>query len=189
VSNKRTDEYGGSPDNRSRFALEVVDAVVKAVGANKTAFRISPWGTYQDMRMADTKPTYTHLVTELRNRHPDLAYLHVVEPRVDGSFDVDVVPENFSNDFIREIWGNRRLVSAGGYTRQTAIETAENKGDLIAFSRGYIANPDLPYRLMHNISLAIGNRATYYVHGSVDPTGYTDYPFAKDLPRTVGLQA
>jgi len=189
VSNKRTDEYGGSPENRSRFALEVVDAVVKAVGASKTSFRLSPWGTYLDMRMADPKPTYAHLVTELRARHPDLAYLHVVEPRVDGLHDVDVIPENFSNDFIRDIWGDRRLISAGGYTRQTAIETAEKRGELIAFSRGYIANPDLPYRLINNIPLTVGNRATYYVYGSLDPTGYTDYPFAKEVSRTVDVQA
>ncbi|KAJ7266862.1 NADH:flavin oxidoreductase/NADH oxidase [Mycena haematopus] len=168
-SNIRTDAYGGSVENRTRFPLEVAEAVVKAVGQKKTGVRISPWGT--------SNATYAHFVTQLRDRYPELAYLHVVEPRVDGSSTVDI-KEGYSNDFIREIWGDRRLISAGGYTRETAIAVAEEKGDLIAFSRPYIANPDLPYRLLHGIALTVGNRAHYYVPGSVDPKGYTDYPFA-----------
>ncbi|KAJ7359110.1 hypothetical protein DFH08DRAFT_845068 [Mycena albidolilacea] len=177
-SNIRTDAYGGSVENRTRFPLEVVEALVNAVGQKKTAFRISPWGTYLDMHFDHPKPTYTHLVTQLRDRYPELAYLHVVEPRVDGSETLDVIKEGYSNDFIRDIWGDRRLISAGGYTRETAIAAAEEKGDLIAFARPYVANPDLPYRLLHGIALAIGNRALYYAPGSLDPKGYTDYPFA-----------
>ncbi|KAJ7679768.1 hypothetical protein B0H17DRAFT_1233032 [Mycena rosella] len=176
-SNTRTDAYGGSVQNRTRFPLEVVDAVVKAVGKNKTAMRLSPWGTVLDMHFDDPKPTYTHLVTQLRERYPGLAYLHVVEPRVDGAETV-VIKEGYSNDFIRDIWGARQLISAGGYTRETALAAAENKGDLIAFARLYIANPDLPYRLLHDIVLTVGERALYYVPGSIDPRGYTDYPFA-----------
>jgi NADPH2 dehydrogenase len=130
------------------------------------------------MQFDHPKPTYTHLVTELRDRYPELAYLHVVEPRVDGSETVETIKDGYSNDFIREIWGDRRLISAGGYTRETALAAAEEKGDLIAFARPYIANPDLPYRLLHGIALAVGNRALYYAPGSVDPKGYTDYPFA-----------
>ncbi|KAJ7639472.1 hypothetical protein FB45DRAFT_905697 [Roridomyces roridus] len=175
-SNVRTDSYGGSIENRVRFPLEVVQAVVNAVGETKTGFRISPWGTFLDMHFDEPKPTYAHLVTELRDRFPDLAYLSVVEPRVDGIITVDV-KDGYSNDFIREIWGSRPLISAGGYTRETALATAEEKGDLIAFGRPYLANPDLPYRLSHGIALAVGNRALYEVPGSTDPAGYTDYPF------------
>ncbi|KAJ6581851.1 FMN-linked oxidoreductase [Mycena capillaripes] len=177
-SNIRTDAYGGSVENRTRFPLEVVEAVVKAVGQKKTAIRVSPWGTYNDMHFDHPKPTYTHLVTQLRDHYPELAYLHVVEPRVDGTETLEVIKDGYSNDFIRDIWGNRRLVSAGGYTRETALAVAEEKDDLIAFARPYIANPDLPYRLIHDIALAVGNRALYYAPGSVDPKGYTDYPFA-----------
>ncbi|KAJ6541608.1 hypothetical protein B0H19DRAFT_1268590 [Mycena capillaripes] len=176
-SNIRTDAYGGSVENRTRFPLEVADAVVKAVGQKKTAMRLSPWGTYLDMHFDNPKPTYAHLVTELRERYPDFAYLHVVEPRADGGETVEV-KDGYSNDFIRDIWGDRRLISAGGYTRETAIAVAEEKGDLIAFARPYVANPDLPYRLLHGIALAVGNRALYYAPGSTDPRGYTDYPFA-----------
>ncbi|KAJ6495318.1 NADH:flavin oxidoreductase/NADH oxidase [Mycena sanguinolenta] len=146
-SNLRTDAYGGSAENRARFPLEVAEAVVKTVGQKKTAVRISPWGTYNDMYFEHPKPTYTYFVTQLRDRYPELAYLHVAEPRADG-------------------------------LETTAIAAAEEKGDLIAFSRPYIANPDLPYRLLNNIALAVGNRSLYYAPGSVDPKGYTDYPFA-----------
>ncbi|KAJ7439987.1 NADH:flavin oxidoreductase/NADH oxidase [Mycena latifolia] len=171
-SNLRTDVYGGSIENRARFPLEVVDAVVKAVGQKNT-----------DMHVEDPKPMYTHLVTELRDRYPELAYLHVIEPRVDGNMTVEI-KEGHSNDFIRDIWGDRTLISAGGYTRETAIAVAEEKGDLVAFCRSYIANPDLPYRLLHNIPLTVGNRALYYVpQGSTDPKGYTDYPFVSAVAK------
>ncbi|KAJ7053841.1 hypothetical protein C8F01DRAFT_1164942 [Mycena amicta] len=177
-SNTRTDEYGGpSVENRARFPLEVVDAVVKAVGQSKTGVRFSPW----DMYMEDPRPTYSYVVTQLRDRFPDLAYLHVVEPRADGAQTVENIRAGASNDFIRQIWGARPFISAGGYTRETALAVAEDKGDIVAFSRGFIANPDLPYRLLNDIKLTVGDRAYYYVFGSTDPKGYTDYPFAERL--------
>jgi hypothetical protein len=91
------------------------------------------------MYFADPKPTYAYIVSELRARFPELAYLHVVEPRADGTSTVEV-KDGYSNDFIRDIWGDRPLISAGGYTRATAIAAAEEKGDLIAFGRSYLAN-------------------------------------------------
>ena len=77
-TNQRTDEYGGSIENRARFALEVVDAVVAAVGETKAAIRLSPWSLFQDMRMEDPVPQFTYLVDELKQRHPNLAYIHVI---------------------------------------------------------------------------------------------------------------
>ena len=88
VSNKRTDEYGGSIENRCRFALEIIDAVSDAVGENKVAFRISPWSTFQDMGMEHPVPTFTYLVSQVLQRHPNMAYLHVVEPGVAGGVDI-----------------------------------------------------------------------------------------------------
>ena len=80
VSNKRTDEYGGSIVNRARFAFEVLDAVTAAIGQTKTAIRLSPWSKYQSMRMADPIPQFTYVVDQLKQRYPNLAYLHVVAP-------------------------------------------------------------------------------------------------------------
>ncbi|EIN05588.1 FMN-linked oxidoreductase [Punctularia strigosozonata HHB-11173 SS5] len=178
-SNKRTDRYGGSIENRSRFGLEVVDAVANAIGASKTGIRLSPWNRFQDMRMDDPIPQYTHFVTSLKDAHPDLAYIHVVEPRVNGSEDIPGgPPKGESNDFIRNIWSPRPLISAGGYNRSIALRVAEKKRDLIAFGRHYISNPDLPKRLRKDIPLHPYNRSTFYTPES--PVGYIDQPFAED---------
>ncbi|KAI0916451.1 hypothetical protein AcV5_002945 [Taiwanofungus camphoratus] len=176
VCNKRTDEYGGSIENRARFGLEVIDSVAKAIGAKKLGIRLSPWGYFQGMRMKDPIPTFTYFVKKIAEAHPDFAYIHLVEARVSGNMDREVVPEE-SNDFIRKIWAPRALISAGGYTRETALEAAEQHGDLIGFGRSFISNPDLPLRLRKNLPIAKGNRDTYYAPES--PVGYTDYPFAE----------
>ncbi|KAI0076949.1 FMN-linked oxidoreductase [Panus rudis PR-1116 ss-1] len=173
VSNNRTDEYGGSIENRTRFALEVIDAIVDAIGAKKVAIRLSPWGTYQDMRMKDPMPTFSYLVNKIKEVHPDLAYIHVVEPRVDGTFDKD--PGEDSNNFLREIWSPRPYIAAGGLKRDTGIEFADTNGDLVAFGRFFLANPDLPYRLKHDLPLNPYDRNTFYK--VLSPDGYTDYPF------------
>ncbi|KIY67817.1 FMN-linked oxidoreductase [Cylindrobasidium torrendii FP15055 ss-10] len=177
VSNKRTDEYGGSIENRTRFALEVVDAVVEAVGADRTGLRISPWNGFQDMRMEDPKPTFAHLVSQIKERHPDFAYIHVVEPRVDGVEIRDAIPTDWNNDFLRDIWSPRPFISAGGFEASSAKELADTTGNLVAFGRKFIANPDLPRRLKEGIPLTKADRATFYVGGD-DSRGYTDYPFA-----------
>ncbi|KAI0671112.1 NADH:flavin oxidoreductase/NADH oxidase [Trametes maxima] len=175
VSNKRTDEYGGSIENRCRFALEVIGAVIRAIGETKTAFRISPWSRYQDMRMEDPVPTFSYLVSRVAELYPQIAYLSVVEPGVHGGADADP-RSGESNDFIREIWRPRPLISAGRYTRDTAMKRAEeNAGELIAFGRLFLANPDLPLRLFKGLLLNCWDRAIYST--PEDPHGYIDYPF------------
>lgn len=185
VSNNRTDEYGGSIENRVRFLLEVVDAVVKAIGPTKVGVRLSPWSDYNEMGMRDPIPTFSYLVSRLTELHPTLAYIHVIEPRVSGLGDRNVrVGE--SNDFIRNIWSPRPLISAGGYTRELAIAAADKAGDLIAFGRHFIANPDLPRRLIADVPLNRYDRSTFYAPG--DPKGYIDYPFSDELKgKDVGL--
>ncbi|TFK62757.1 NADH:flavin oxidoreductase/NADH oxidase [Pluteus cervinus] len=182
VSNRRTDEYGGSVENRSRFALEVVDKVVEAVGAERTAIRLSPWGSFQEMRMKDPKPQFSHLVEQLKEKQPNLAYIHVVEPRVNGSTDLQVTPEGESNEFIRKIWAPRPLVRAGGFnTRELALNVAEETGNLISFGRWFIANPDLPVRISKGIPWTQYDRKTFYIPASNPEAykGYIDYPFAE----------
>ncbi|SJL17669.1 related to NADPH2 dehydrogenase chain OYE2 [Armillaria ostoyae] len=180
VSNQRTDAYGGSIENRARFPLEVIDAVVDAVGAHRTAFRVSPWNTWQEMRMEDPIPTFSYLVAKIGQHHADLAYLHVIEPRVNGTETREDVPgAGESNDFIRELWAPRLLISAGGYTREDAMKVADEKGGLVAFGRYFISNPDLPKKLKKNLPLTPYNRSTFYLPGEVTE-GYTDYPFASE---------
>ena len=93
------------------------------------------------MRMEDPRPTFSYFVSQLKERHPDLAYIHLVEPRIDGAQTRDTpTPSDWSNDFLRDIWAPRPVISAGAYARESAIETADKKGDLIAFGRYYISN-------------------------------------------------
>ncbi|KAG1874879.1 NADH:flavin oxidoreductase/NADH oxidase, partial [Suillus subluteus] len=182
VSNIREDAWGGSIEKRARFAIEVVNALVKEVGAERVGIRLSPWSPFQDMGLPDPKPQFSYLVSQLWKY--DLAYLHVTEPRIGGNIDVDAPPQS-SNDFLREMWckegKNGVFISAGGYTRQTAIETAQEHGGMIAFGRLYIPNPDLPARLIYDLPLAKYDRATFYLAGDHTGKGYTDFP-AVDAP-------
>ncbi|KAI9572306.1 hypothetical protein HD554DRAFT_2036298 [Boletus coccyginus] len=184
VSNTRTDGWGGDEQGRTRFTREIVDAVVSAVGQDRVGIRISPWSTFQDMGMPDPRRTFTYLAIALRDKHPKLAYLHEeakdIAPHPDGN-----------NDFLREIWNGgeggeeRVFISAGGYSRETALRTAEDKGGLIAFGRLYISNPDLPVRLRENIPLTAKDRSKYYMAGNLTPFGYSDWPFADGSVRGV----
>ncbi|KAJ6588097.1 FMN-linked oxidoreductase [Mycena capillaripes] len=180
ISNNRTDAYGGSVENRARFPLEVIKAVTDVVGENRTGIRFSPWSPAGGMGMTDPVPTYSYIVSEIKRLYPEFAYIHVIEPRISADSTIDASPENAaqSNDFIREIWGDRPLISAGGFNRETAIKLAERKNTLVAFGRHFIANPDLPLRLERNIPLHPYDRPTFYLPGQDSPTGYTDQPFA-----------
>ncbi|KAK6978227.1 putative inactive dehydrogenase EasA [Favolaschia claudopus] len=178
VSNKREDEYGGSVENRARFALEIVEAVASAIGAERTAIRLSPWSPFLDMRMPDPLPTFSYLISQLAARHPTLAYIHLVEPRISGNVDImiDSPGQTESNESLATLWSPRPLIRAGGYTRDTALAAARAPGTLIAFGRRFISNPDLPDRLEKNIPLAPYDRSTFYLVGENSARGYTDQP-------------
>ncbi|QRV96275.1 NADH:flavin oxidoreductase/NADH oxidase [Ceratobasidium sp. AG-Ba] len=182
--NQRTDEYGGSPENRSRLLLEVTEAVTAAVGQKKTGIRLSPWNTFQGMRMKNPIPTFSYALEQLVQKYPDLAYVHFVEPAgslgpKDGAHDVGSAETPASNDFARAIWGPRTFLSAGGYDAKSALEAAnklENTG--IVFGRYFISNPDLPKRLRTGAALTEFDANTFYTPG---PKGYTDYPRAEEI--------
>ncbi|KAF8258184.1 putative NADPH2 dehydrogenase chain OYE2 [Lactarius quietus] len=178
VSNERTDEYGGSIDNRVRFPLEVIDAIVETIGAERTAVRISPWSKYQDMGMKDPLPTFTRLIERIRDAHPLLAFIHAVEPRIDGLIDLELTDENRtqSNELLRKAWGDRPYIAAGGMDGTAANKMVEKYGGLVAFGRHFISNPDLPLRLKEGLSLARYNRDTFYAKEAA--AGYIDYAFA-----------
>ncbi|KAH9039321.1 putative NADPH2 dehydrogenase chain OYE2 [Lactarius pseudohatsudake] len=181
MSNERTDEYGGSVDNRVRFPLEAINAIVRTIGAERTAVRISPWSKFQDMGMKDPLPTFTTFIERIRDAHPGFAYIHVIEPRVDGITDAEVTDENRaqSNEALRKIWGDRPYIAAGGMDGAAANNIVEKYGGLVAFGRHFIANPDLPLRLKEGHSLTPYNRDTFYATEAA--TGYIDYPFSKNV--------
>jgi NADPH2 dehydrogenase len=155
------------------------------------------------MGMAHPKPTFAYLVGEILERHPEFAYIHAIEPRVDSITLRPVIPPGWSNDFLRDIWVSptsaRRFISAGGYDRPLALEVADNKNDIIAFGRHFISNvsrldkfprglgftlvsfqPDLPHRLLHDIALTEYDRKRFYGPNNLDSKGFTDYPFADE---------
>ncbi|KAJ7234560.1 NADH:flavin oxidoreductase/NADH oxidase [Mycena rebaudengoi] len=129
TANIRTDEYGGSRESMSHPTAQLV-------GESKVGVRIRSWSSYQGTLMEDPIPAFSYLVQSLRDSFPNLGYLHIVEPRTEGP-----------KSFIRTIWGpTRTLISAGGYNRESAIARAEKTGEIIAFARSFLANPDLPVR-------------------------------------------
>jgi len=174
-SNVRTDKYGGSVENRTRLTLEVVDAVQQAVGPERTAIRLSPWGTFQDMKDDTPLETWSYLTQQLQDKHPKLAYLHLIEPRSDPKANDENKVENL--DHFRQIWKSA-FISAGGYgdDRQQALKRAEETGDLIAYGRHFIANPDLPMRLEKDLPLNAYDRDTFYSGANSGANGYIDYP-------------
>jgi N-ethylmaleimide reductase len=172
-SNHRTDKYGGSIENRARFLFEVVDAVAFVWGPGRVAVRLSPSGSYGTMSDSDPHAAFGYVAKRLNDY--DLAYLHVVEPRVRGNEDNEHASDkDVSSKDLRRIF-NGTIVAAGGFTRESAEQiVAEGYADLVAFGRMFIANPDLPERLRAGALLNRYDRTTFY---GGDERGYIDYPF------------
>lgn len=172
-SNHRNDLYGGSLQNRTRFLLEVVEAVTSVWGADRVGVRLSPANTFGGSEITDRFATYSHVIREL-NRF-GLAYLHLVEPRVAGNKDLQDFDDALSSRHFRPlITGETRLISAGGHLQESGeIALALGEADAIAFGRQFIANPDLPERFARGAVLNKYDRATFY---GGDERGYTDYP-------------
>lgn len=182
--NDRTDEYGGSIENRYRFAREIVEAVVEEIGAERTAIRLSPIIDHNGAKDSDPLALTQHLIRFL-NGYP-LAYLHVTEPRLTREGLKEGDPQE-SEKMTVEMWSTVRgeyrglLMRSGGYVRESGME-AVSKGhaDLISFGRLFISNPDLPLRFAIDAKLNEFDRSTFYTHHQV--AGYTDYPFYINFP-------
>lgn len=179
TANNRDDQWGGNVENRSRFGLEVAKAVADAVGPERTGYRISPWSTFQGMRMKGLNQQFTHFVQGLRKLN--VAYLHVVEPRISGSLTVEAEDEDDS--FVFDAFGNSgTIILAGGFTADSAekrIKSRPTHHVAIAFGRHFLANPDLPFRLSRGLPLNQYDRKTFYTPKS--PVGYVDYPFSPEF--------
>ena len=175
-SNRRTDSYGGPIENRSRFLLEVVEAMTSVWGGGRVAVRIAPAGTWNHMRDSNPTALFTYVARQL-NRF-GLAYLHIIEPRVKGNVTINEGQGPIAAEQLRKVFMGK-IVAAGGFQPDTA-ETAVATGvaDAVAFGRHFVANPDLPLRIREGIALTSYQRDTFYTFDSV---GYNDYPFANEL--------
>ncbi|HDL7748442.1 TPA: alkene reductase [Yersinia enterocolitica] len=168
ASNQRTDQYGGSIENRTRLTLEVVDATAAEWGAERIGIRISPLGPFNGLDNGeDQEEAALYLIEELNKRH--IAYLHISEPDWAGG-------KPYSDAFRDAVRARFKgvIIGAGAYTAEKAENLIE-KGfiDAVAFGRSYISNPDLVERLQQNAPLNEPDGETFYGGGA---KGYTDYP-------------
>ena len=167
-SNVRTDEYGGSIENRARFVLEVVDAAIAAIGKDKVGIRLSPFGVFNDMPDYPAMASdYTYLAQQLNAR--GLVYVHLVDHSPMGAPEV---PQSIKETIRREFKGC--LILSGGYDAERAeSDLATQKCDLIAVGRPFLANPDLVARWKTHAAENAPDFSTFYTPGV---KGYTDYP-------------
>ena len=174
-SNKRTDIYGGSIENRSRFLLEVVEALVSVWGRDHVAVRIAPSGSWNGMSDSNPQALFAY-VTEQLNKF-GLAYLHIIEPRVKGNVVIAEGQAPVAAEKLRKIFKGR-IIAAGGFEPDTA-EAVIEKGDAdaVAFGRHFVANPDLPTRIKLGAPLNPYDRNTFY---TFDARGYVDYPILEE---------
>ncbi|XP_059651137.1 12-oxophytodienoate reductase 2-like [Cornus florida] len=170
--NDRTDKYGGSMENRCRFAIEIVEAIANEIGANRVGIRLSPFANY--MESGDSNPEALGLyMAESLNKY-GILYCHVVEPRMETMLERKV--ECFHSLLPMRKAFNGTFIVAGGYDREEGNRAvAENRTDLVAYGRFFLANPDLPKRFKLDAPLNKYNRDTFAIPDPV--IGYTDYPF------------
>ncbi len=169
AANQRTDRWGGSVENRARFALEIARRVVSRIGGDRVGLRVSPYGAGNGLRSDDDGVEELHALVAAELGTLGLAYLHVVDHSALGA---PPVPAGVK-DRLRKAFG-RTLILAGGYDLARAnADLAAGRADLIAFGRPFIANPRLPSKLRVGAALAAPDFATFY---TPDDKGYTDYP-------------
>ena len=173
-SNQRSDDYGGSIENRARLLLEVVRAVTGAVGGGRTGIRLSPVTPANDAYDADPQPLFDYVVRKLAAMN--LAYIHVIEGATGGARDLPERPFDYAalKAAYRKAGGKGAWMVNNGLDKALAEKAVGEGADLVAFGRAFIANPDLVERLRRpGASFNEGDHNTYYGGGA---KGYTDYP-------------
>lgn len=174
-ANRRQDAYGGSVENRARFLLEIVDAVIDVFGTDGVGVRISPHFTVDGPGASDPHAQYTYVARELDRR--GIAYLHLIEP--------DATPaERRVAPTIRSLFRGA-LILADSFTRDSAARAiADGRADFVAFGKLYIANPDLAERFsLPDAPLNTPDEATFYTGGD---QGYIDYPSLREAVAATG---
>ena len=169
-TNQRNDPWGGSIDKRQTFVVEIAKAVAWAIGGERVGIRLSPYGVNAGMKpYPEIEETYRTLVPRLAET--GIQYIHLVDHSAMGAPEVPAALKLA----LREAWP-RTYIAAGGFDRESAeAAVREGRADLVAFGRGFLANPDLVARLERGLPLNAPDFATFYTPG---PKGYTDYPAA-----------
>ncbi|CDP03092.1 unnamed protein product [Coffea canephora] len=183
--NDRTDEYGGSVANRCKFIVQVVQAVVSAIGADRVGVRISPAIDHLDAMDSDPLSLGLAVIERLNelqlNSGSKLTYLHVTQPRYTAYGQTEAGRQGSEEEEAQLVRTLRKayqgtFISSGGFTRELGVEAvAQGDADLVSYGRLFISNPDLVLRFKLNAPLIRYNRSTFYTHDPV--VGYTDYPF------------
>lgn len=189
VCNKRTDRWGGSVENRSRFAFEVAKAVAEEIGPDRLGVRLSPWNKWQGMKMEAPAAREQFTDTIRRLKELKIAYLHMTESRVVNNEDCEMQE---SLDFAVETWANQSpILIAGGVTaaRARAVVDSDYMGyDTVAvFGRYFLSTPDLVYRVRHGLAPNPYDRDTFYTPEI--SKGYIDYPFSQEYLQAVRATA
>lgn len=198
-TNKRTDRWGGSIENRSRFGLEVTKAVIAATGdASKVAIRLSPWTAHEGVGPSDNPiPQFLHFISQYKRL--GTAYLHLVESRISGDVSSGIyhTATTQRNDELIEEWSRDNadptatIILAGGFTPESAVRVVEerypDKNVCVAFGRYYISTPDLPFRIKTGVQLNEYDRPTFYE--KMSERGYIDYAFSEEYLAQQSAQA
>ena len=173
-TNHRTDEYGGTVANRTRFLEEVVLAVISSWDAEHVGVRISPENEFNDIHESDPQGTFEYVATKLNQYN--LAYLHVLE----GNMVSDVKKCDYQK--FKKLFGGHYMANMG-YNFETATQAIQSgHADSVAFGALYIANPDLVERFRTNAELNVPDDSSFY---GGDEKGYTDYPFMEGKRRAI----
>jgi NADPH2 dehydrogenase len=190
--NRRVDGWGGSVEKRSRFAMEVVRKVCEAVGGGRVGLRLAPFTDFQGMGMGTERAEeqFRDLIGRVKGK--EMAYLHLVEPRISGNTDRECEQEQ-SLDFALKAWDDAGpVIVAGGYDAESANKRVAELGNVaVAFGRQFTSNPDLPRRLLESLPLTPYDRPSFYIPES--PDGYITWQehissgktLAPEHPQTV----
>lgn len=167
-TNTRDDEYGGSVENRARFLFEIIEGICAAIGSEKTGLRLSPSGTFNDMKDSDPTNHFTYICEKLNSYN--LAYLHIIDAlEGDIRHGANVVDLSVLRKAYKGV-----LIANGGYTKERGNKAIQSGlADAVAFGALFLANPDLPERFKTDAPLNSPNPETFYTQGE---EGYLDYP-------------
>jgi N-ethylmaleimide reductase len=176
TSNIREDEYGGSVENRARFTLETLDAFIEVFGKERVGIKVSPHNRLSQQHDPNPAETSEYLAKEIEKK--GIAYINVLEPVIKDDPFLPFPEENpVTLNLFRDNYTGVLIVN-GGYNKESGNQAiADNEGDAVSFSRAFISNPDLVYRLKHDLPLNEPDYNTFY---GVSGKGYIDYPFVSE---------